>query len=118
MTEKSVIELAHIVFSKISNCYGYSKYQKLFPYLDIEDSPYSDADTSSFGEFIASENSLVIYWKNIQNPEDLIRTILHEYQHYLQRPSWYTRYANKFSYNENPYEISAYNEEEKWKTFQ
>jgi len=118
MTEKSVIELAHIVFSKISNSYGYSKYQKVLPYLDIEDSPYSDADTSSFGEFIASENALVIYWKNIQNPEDLIRTILHEYQHYLQSNIWYQRYFTMgYGYNDHPYEVAAYAAEENWKSF-
>jgi len=118
MTENKVIALAHRTFNKISTKYGHSKFHNSFPYLDIEESAYSDAVTTSFGEYNASDNSLVIYWKNIETKEDLIRTIIHEYQHYLQSPSWYQRYFKMgYGYNEHPYEIAAYNEEQNWQNF-
>lgn len=118
MTEESVIELAHVIFSKVSKYYGYSNFHSSVPILEIDESPYSDAIGDSFGEYSFSENVLVIYWKKIESKEDLIRTILHEYQHYLQSPIWYTRYFTMgYGYNNHPYEIAAYTEELNWKKF-
>ena len=41
--------------------------------------------------------------------EELIKTIIHEYQHYLQSPSWYTRHCdrNLKNYFDHPYEAEA-----------
>jgi len=118
MTENKVITLANIAFAKISAKYGYSKFHNTLPYLDIDDSPFSDAESDAFGEYDSSENTLVLYWKKIETKEDLIKTILHEYQHYLQSPSWYTRYFKMgYEYSDHPYEIDAYAEELKWETF-
>ena len=56
-------------------------------------------------------NEITIYYKNIASLEELIRTIIHEYQHYLQSPSWMTRYYNMgYDYSDHPYELAAYKE--------
>lgn len=119
MTKKEVTELSKNIFEKISGQYGYSKYHDTIPYLSIDDSPYADADdTNCFGEYDRHENEIMIYWKNIRDEEDIIRTILHEYQHYLQSPRWTTRYWNMgYCYHSHPYEIAAFQEEELWENY-
>ncbi len=105
-------------FYSVCKHYGQSKYQKTYPYLQIEDSVYCDT-TSSFnlmGEYCNINNTLTVYWQNIDSTENLIKTLIHEYQHYLQSPSWMTRYYNMgYNYYNHPYEIAAYKEEENWK---
>ena len=64
------------------------------------------------------ENDINVYWKNIKTEEDLIRTLLHEYKHYLQSPAWMTRYYKQgYSYTDHPYEVQARQEEENWHKF-
>lgn len=104
-------------FERVVEIYGESKYQPTTPYLSIEDSPYDDADDPDLiGEYRADLNEIIIYHKNIKSEEELIRTLVHEYQHYLQSPSWMTRYYNMgYNYNDHPYEVAAYEEEKNFK---
>ena len=118
MNKEDVIKLSKILFDKITKKYGLSKHHPSYPYLEIDDSPYSDAeDPNLIAEYRHWDNEMIIYWKNIESEEVLIRTLLHEYKHYLQSPTWYTRYWKTHDYRTHPYEIEAYAEEEKWKNF-
>ena len=119
MKKEKVTRLSRQIFEKIVEDYGVSKYYDDIPYLCIEDSPYADADDKQcFGEYDRYENELVVYWKNIRNREDLARTILHEYQHYLQSPNWFMRYYNMgYCYSDHPYELKAFSEEELWENY-
>ena len=50
--------------------------------------------------------------------EHIIQTLVHEYQHYLQSPSWFKRYYDMgYGYNDHPYEVQAYAEEKNWELF-
>ena len=119
MNKDQVVEHCNTYMSKISAYYGYSSYQKTLPYLYIEDSPYSDSeDTDLQGEYCAMHNDLTIYWKNIKTEKQIVQVLLHEYQHYLQSPSWMTRYYNQgYTYSNHPYEVQAYKEEDNWVNF-
>ena len=119
MSKDEVSTLSRILLERIAIDYGLSNHQPVFPYLEIEDSPYDDADdVDLIAEYKNWENSLVVYWKNIASKEMLIKTLLHEYQHYLQSPSWFTRYYSMgHGYNTHPYEIAATEEESKWEKY-
>lgn len=119
MKKEKVIRLSKEIFKNIALDYGLSKHQPTFPYLEIEDSPYSDADDPDLlGEYKSWDNEMVVYWKNITSREMLVRTLIHEYQHYLQSPTWMTRYWSMgFDYRTHPYEIQAYKEEENWEKY-
>lgn len=119
MKRTEIQSITEKVYEKVVSYYGKSKHFNTTPWVAIEDSPYDDADDADLiGEFCSMGNELVIYWKNIKSKEDLIRTIVHEYQHYLQSPSWMKRYYNMgYGYSNHPYEIAAYKEEENWKNF-
>jgi len=118
--DKQVIEnLTEVYLQSIQEYYGMSKHHATFPYIAIEDSPYSDAEHKTLkGEYCHIHNEVTIYWKNITNEEELIRTIIHEYQHYLQSPTWMTRYYRQgYSYTDHPYELVASKEEQHWNKF-
>lgn len=119
MNKGDITHLVHKYFDKISSYYGDSKFQSETPWLVIEDSPYSDSDDSDLiGEYCSMHNELIVYWKNIKSTEDLVRTLIHEYQHFLQSPSWMTRYYKMgYGYNNHPYEVIAYTKENEYKLF-
>lgn len=118
MIKKEIKRLAEIYFEKTIELFGCSKYYKHTPYLAVETSPKSTGvDNQWKGEFDREENEIIIYSKNITDKEDLARTIVHEYAHYLQRGNWMQRYYDMgHTYNTHPYEIQAFAIEEKnWK---
>jgi len=119
MTKREITQLVNKYFDLISTHYGESKFQTDSPWLVIEDSPYSDSeDPDLIGEYCSMHNELIVYWKNIKSIEDLIKTIIHEYQHYLQSPSWMTRYYKMgYDYHNHPYETIAYEREKDYKLF-
>lgn len=48
----------------------------------------------------------------------VIQTLIHEYIHYLQSPTWFKRYYNMgYSYNDHPYELEAIRHEQDYKLF-
>jgi hypothetical protein len=116
---------------KVAKHYGYSNFQSTLPYLEIIKSDEIWADDDEFGTkskskddeelkgwYESMDNTLTIVIDNIKNRRDLIRTIVHEYQHYLQSPSWMTRYYNMgYQYSDHPYEVAAYAEETNYKMF-
>ena len=118
MTKTEVIEISNHVFTKIVEHYGESKHKATIPYISIEDSPYSDEEADGFGEYKSWDNEIVLYWKGLDSFEMVTKTLIHEYQHYLQSPVWMSRYWNMgYGYNDHPYEVAAYKEEENWELF-
>ncbi len=109
MNKKEIERLAIQYLKKCEGLLGESKYYSHTPYLSLESSPLADEyDPETIGEFVSDENEIIIYFKNVKSKEELARTILHEYAHYLQSPIWLTRYNDTHTYDENPYEKQAF----------
>ena len=109
MNKKEIEKLAIQYLNKCEELLGESKYYPHTPYLSLESSPLADDyDPETIGEFVSDENEIIIYFKNVRSEEELARTIIHEYVHYLQSPVWLTRYNNTKMYDENPYEFEAF----------
>lgn len=122
MRVKEIFEIVDRVGTKIIEHYGISKYQNQTPDIVITDEfsedEYSNKDKGIVAEYIREENTILIYRKVVSSEEELIRTLIHEFQHYLQSPIWMTRYYTMgYSYENHPYEIQAFKEEESWKRF-
>lgn len=119
LSKKKVEAVAQKYLDKIIETYGLSNHFDSEPYLVLEDKVYADGtDKNLKGEFVSDFNEIIVYWKNIKTEEELIRTLVHEYTHYLQSPSWMTRYYNMgYDYSDHPYEVQAYMEEENWIEF-
>jgi|TARA_R110000823_G_scaffold278412_2_gene396840 hypothetical protein len=115
---KIVKRLSKQYLEKCIEVYGESKHHQTTPYIEYQPYVYSVycKDDNPEAEYIFDYNTIVIYYKNIEDTEHLARTILHEYQHYLQSPSWMTRYYNMgHYYSDHPYEVAAFAEEENWR---
>jgi len=69
-------------------------------------------------EFVDAESAIYVYYPNMTNEEDIIRSILHEYEHARQDPKKYEKYRKAgFDGLDNPYEKAARKAEEKWKDY-
>lgn len=113
VTRKQIIEYVEKYIEQVENHYGPSKHQQTPPHIFLS----KDIIDDTKGEYCHMFNEIILYYRNITSLEELIRTIIHEYQHYLQSPSWMTRYYRMgYDYSNHPYELAAYNEEENWQT--
>ncbi len=69
-------------------------------------------------EFVDKNNAIYVYFPNMKNEEDVIRSILHEYEHAHQDPKKYEMYREQgFDGLDNPYEVDARRAEEKWRKY-
>ena len=83
--------------------FGLSKHYEHYPYIEID---IDEVDL--MGEFVGDNNEIIVYPNAMDNMDDFVSTVIHEYSHYLQRPSWYTRYINMgYEGVNNPYEMIA-----------
>ena len=102
-TKKELEDVGKKVIGWCIDEFGLSKYYKHYPYIEID---LDEVDL--MGEFVGDNNEIIVYPNAMDNMDDFISTVIHEYSHYLQRPSWYTRYINMGYENENnPYEMIA-----------
>jgi len=126
MDIEDIKKIVEEVFPKVESKYGYSKFAECSPYVDYEKCIYASlSNEDDDGEFLAEypdaeydhiTNSIVIYYPKMKSRKHIIQTLIHEYQHYLQSPSWMTRYYSMgYEYNNHPYELAATAEEANWK---
>jgi hypothetical protein len=117
--KEEVRSLASTYLERISKYYGLSSFQTTLPYISLETNTYSSSrDRSIVAEFCPILNEIQVYYRKIITEEQLIKTLIHEYQHYLQSPFWMKRYYKMgHTYDTHPYEIKAYKEEENWIKF-
>ena len=112
MRKQKVQEIINDVFPKIEKHYGFSKYQKCSPYIELV------SGNSCHAEYCSIMNEISIYYIKIRSRKMLIQTIIHEYMHYLQSPLWFKRYYSMgYSYNDHPYELEAIRHEKDYKLF-
>lgn len=118
MTRKEISTQALQFYNKVITHYGESNHHDTIPDINLESKMCPHIPQDAIGEYCPVYNEITLYWKNIPSTEILIRVLIHEYQHYLQSPSWMTRYWNMgYDYGTHPYEVQAWDEEEKWKRF-
>jgi len=71
---------------------------------------------SSKAEWVHQDNTIYIYYPNMMNEEDVIKSVLHEFEHTLQDPKQNDEYRAK-GYEKNPNEISARKAELDWEMY-
>ena len=100
-------KLAYEVFELCKKHYGASKFQKDWPTFYVK----NDEEDILAGEFCGENNEIMINMAYVHGKEELIRTITHEFIHYLQSPTWMKRYHKVYDYYNHPYEVEAYSRE-------
>lgn len=100
---KQTIEEAFLVFSLVSERLGKSRFHKRYPVFAYE------SDEDDYGYYYPEDNEIIISDKALESREQLLRTVLHEYTHYLQDP---------WELSELTSEDEAYAAEEQWKDYE
>ena len=102
-SKKELKDIGEKVIDWCVDEFGLSKYYEHYPYIEID---MDEVDL--MGEFVGDNNEIIVYPNAMDNMDDFISTVIHEYSHYLQRLSWYTRYINMgYEGVDNPYEMIA-----------
>ena len=96
---KQTLEEAFLVFSLVSERLGKSRYHKDYPVFAYE------SDEDDYGYYYPEDNEIIISDKALTSRENLLRTVLHEYTHYLQDPKELQNLTS---------EDEAYAAEEQW----
>ena len=73
----------------------------------------------SYAEYSWDSNKIYLYTDNLDNEEDIIRSLIHECVHSNQCYDIYEAYYEEcdLDYDTHPYEIEAEYEEEKWRNY-
>jgi len=123
MVEDKILNIANKAYPKIREYYGVGR--KDYPPIEIYKNilvrltgePDAEGEPAD-AEYDRKLNKLFIYSDYNNSVEDVIRSIIHEYVHYLQSASWMGRYYKMgYDYTNHPYELKASKEEENWKKF-
>ena len=125
MTTDEIQIILNQSYPKIKEHYGKGNldYPKLELSRDIyarlsgDEEAEGEHSSSSKAEYDDETNVIYIYYPNMMNKEDVIRSIIHEYTHYKQDHKLFKQYRAMYSYDENPIEIEAHKNEEDWQLF-
>ena len=126
MDMSTVQAIVDRIYPKIVKNLGKSSYGNKIPSVELHRDIYArisgiegmegEHSKTSKAEYVQELNIIYIYYPNMIDEEDIIRTLLHEYTHSLQDPTKWAEYREK-GYENNPYEIAANNAENNWKKY-
>lgn len=95
-------ELALYVIGECVNVLGRKRNKKV-PTLEIR-----KHDRNAYGYYNELTNIIRVHWDLHKGVGEFVRTIVHEYTHYLQPiKTQYLKLYKKFGYDEHPFEIEA-----------
>jgi len=127
MTVDEIQIILDSAYPKIKEYYGKGKsdYPDLELHKDIyarysgDEEAEGEHSSSSKAEYGETANKIFIYYPNMVNEEDVLRSLIHEYTHYLQdiTPLKKRYHAMHYTYDTDPHEIEAHKAEENWQMF-
>lgn len=82
--------------------------------LSLRSKPYREGNYIVLGHFCHIENRILLYDVYEQSLIELVKTIIHEYTHYLQSSRKYWEYYKTHYYSQHPYERQAKRNEMKY----
>jgi hypothetical protein len=102
-------KIANVVLDWCIAEFGMSAFHKELPLIYVEyGSDWNVYRKTPFGMYDKDENIIFIFTKRHHNVKQLVNTVLHEYKHFLQSPTWMERYIAKYGCGyKNPYEVQA-----------
>jgi len=90
---------------------GINNRKKYQPVITYYKSMKGDED---MGEYRYWDNDIIVYYNNCGTVANLIKTIVHEWQHQLQPMSKYEKIHDEVGYEEHPFEKEAEAVEQKY----
>ena len=134
MTPDEIQPIIDYAYPKIQKYYGAGKlpippikfHIDIYARLSDEPEARGEHSKSSKAQYEEKTNIIWIYYPNMKNEEDVIKSLIHEYTHYMQvkdiedgdeRSDLFTKYKSIYSYDEDPTEIEARKNEKDWQMF-
>ena len=125
MNTDEIQQIINYAYPKIQSYYGKGSLD--FPKIELHRDIYArlSGDEEQSGEhskttkaqYDEDTNVIYIYYPNMENEEDVLRSLIHEYTHYKQDHKLFKQYKQMYSYDEDPTEIEAKRNEEDWPLF-
>ena len=92
-------------------------HKDIYARLSGDEEQSGEHSSTTKAQYDEDTNVIYIYYPNMMNEEDILRSIIHEYTHYKQDHKLFKKYRAMYSYDEDPTEIEAKRNEEDWHLF-
>ena len=98
----------------------------IYARLSGEPEARGEESETSEAQYEERDNVIYVYYPNMKDEEHVLRSLIHEYTHYLQvkdiedreeRSALFDKYKAMYDYNTDPTEIEARKNEENWEMF-
>ena len=112
-------------YPKIQSYYGKGSldipeielHKDIYARLSGDEEQSGEHSSTTKAQYDEDTNVIYIYYPNMMNEEDVLRSIIHEYTHYRQDHKLFKKYKAMYGYDEDPTEIEAKRNEEDWPLF-
>tara|TARA_R110001592_G_scaffold210577_1_gene462214 strand:- start:225 stop:656 length:432 start_codon:yes stop_codon:yes gene_type:complete len=127
MTQEEIIEILNTAYPKVQNLILKSKltseplmqskpsielHSDIYARLSGDEEARGEHSSTSKAQYDEETNVIYIYYPNMESVEDVLRSLIHEYTHYLQNITPLKRKMDKVDgYDESPYEQEAHKNE-------
>ena len=126
MTPDEIQPIVDYAYPKIQKYYGTGKlsippikfHHDIYARLSGDEEQSGEHSSTTKAQYDEDTNVIYIYYPNMENEEDVLRALIHEYTHYKQPDGidqWY--YDRGYTYKSNPAELEALKAEEQWFKF-
>ena len=122
----TIQDIVDEVYPHIVNNLGPSRYVEKSPSVELWKDIYArysgepkaegEHSSTSKAEYVDEDNVIYVYYPNMEDTEDVIRSLLHEYTHSLQDPDKRTGHREA-GYEKDPDEIAAAKAELDWEDY-
>ena len=92
-------------------------HKDIYARLSGDEEASGEHSSTSVAEYDEDENKIFIYYPNVNSEEDVLKALIHEYTHYTQDSDLINHFRSIYSYDQNPNEIEASSNENKWQLF-
>ena len=125
MNVNTIQNIIDYAYPKIQKYYGKGSleipkielHRDIYARLSGDEKQSGEHSSTTKAQYDEDTNVIYIYYPNMMNEEDVLRSIIHEYTHYKQDHKLFKKYKAMYSYDEDPTEIEAKRNEEDWPLF-
>ena len=126
--------IVNYAYPKIQSYYGTGKlsippikfHHDIYARLSGDPEQSGEHSKTSKAQYEEKTNIIWVYYPNMETEEDVLRSLIHEYTHYIQvkdledekeRSDLFAKYKAMHDYTKDPTEIEAHKNEEDWEMF-
>ena len=125
MKPDEIQPIVDYAYPKIQKYYGTGKlsipsvkfHHDIYARLSGDEEQQGEHSKTTKAQYDHDTNIIWLYYPNIKDEEDVLRSLIHEYTHYRQDHKLFKKYKAMYSYDEDPTEIEAHKNEENWEMF-